>query len=161
VGGEPFAQDARYHEQQDEVRRDRAESDVEGPKWRQEGDKRVDDMHPLGQDLGHDVDNEECQRTEGERTVHGLSHHPVSRRQDGPVSSQKADDDGTGEADEREYPCVEQHETLGSGIDVTAGLGHDQHEYDNDDRRDRGHRDLLQVVRSRSPRPRMRTLTSA
>jgi hypothetical protein len=64
VRGEPLAEDAGHHDQQDEIRRDRAEPDVEGPIWRQKGNERVDDVHPLSQDLGPDVDDEECQRAE-------------------------------------------------------------------------------------------------
>jgi hypothetical protein len=161
VHGEPFAENARYHNQQDEVRRDGAESDVKGPEWRQEGNERIDGVHPLGEDLGHDVDDEECQGTEGGRTVHGLSHHPVSRRHDDPVSSHQADHHRSGEADERENSRVKQHEMLRSSINVTASLGHDQHEYDNDGRGDHGDHDLPQVVTSRSMPSRVHTLTTA
>jgi hypothetical protein len=86
VRSEPFTDHARYNDQDDEVRRDGAETDVESPEWRQEGNERVDDVYPLGQDLRHDVDDEEGQRAEGHRPVHGLSHHPVSWRHDDPVS---------------------------------------------------------------------------
>jgi hypothetical protein len=153
VRGEPFAQDARYDDQQDEVRCDGAEPDVEGPEWRKEGNERIDDVHPLGQDLGHDVDDEECQRTKGHRPVHGLSHHPVSRRHDNTVSGHQADHYRAGEADKREHPRVKQHEMLGGGINIMASLGHDQHEYDNDDGGSHGAHDLRQVVPNRSLRP--------
>jgi hypothetical protein len=118
-------------------------------------------MHPLGQDLGHDVNDEKCQRAERDRTVHGLSHHPVSWRHYDPVSGQQSDQHRTGQADEREYPRVKQHEMLGSSIDVPAGRGHDQDEYDNDGHRDHGEDDRPRVVRSRPPRSRMHTLTTA
>jgi hypothetical protein len=64
VRGEPLAQDAAHHDQQDEIRRDRAESDVKSAEWRQERNKCVDNMYPLRQDLGHDVYDEECKRAE-------------------------------------------------------------------------------------------------
>jgi hypothetical protein len=161
VRGEPFPEDARDHNEQDEVRRDGAESDVEGTEWRQEGNERVDDVHPLGQDLGHDVDDEEYQRAEGDRAVHGLSHHPVCWRHDDPVSGQEADHYRTGEADEREYPRVKEHEMLRGSINISTGLGHDQHEYDNDKYGDHGCHDLPHVVPSRSLRSRVHTLTTA
>jgi hypothetical protein len=161
VRGEPFAEDARYHNQQDEVRGDGAESDVKGPEWRQEGNERVDDVHSLGEYLGHDVDDEECQRSEGDRPVHGLSHHPVSRLHDRPVGGHQAGQHRAGEADERENSRVKQHEMLGSSINVTAGLGHDQHKYDNDGRGDHGDHDLPQVIASRSMPSRVHTLTTA
>jgi hypothetical protein len=161
VPGEPFAEDARYHNQHDEIRRDCAETDVESPERRQEGNERIDDVHPLGQDLGHDMDDEKCQRAEGDRTVHGLSHHPVSWCHYDPVSGHQADHYRTGQADEREYPRVKQHEVLRSSIDVTAGCGHDQDEYENDSCRDHGYRDRPRVVPSRPPRSRVHTLTTA
>jgi hypothetical protein len=161
VPGEPFAEDARYHNQHDEIRRDCAETNVESPEWRQEGNERIDDVYPLGQDLGHDVDDEKSQRAEGDRTVHGLSHHPVSWRHDYPVSGHQADQHRTSQADEREYPRVIQHEMLRSGIDVTAGCGHDQHEYDNYGCGDHGRHDRPGVIPSRPPRSRMHTLTAA
>jgi len=42
-------------------------------------------MGSLGQDLGHDMDDEKDQRAEREGTVNGLRHHPVTRRHDDPV----------------------------------------------------------------------------
>jgi hypothetical protein len=59
VRGEPLAQNARYHEQDDEIGRDRTEPDVEGPVRREKGDDRVDDMRSLGQDLGDNVNDQE------------------------------------------------------------------------------------------------------
>jgi hypothetical protein len=161
VRSEPFTENARYYNQDDEVRRDGAETDVESPEWRQEGNERVDDVYPLGQDLRHDVDDEKGQRAEGNRPVHGLSHHPVSWRHDDPVSGHEADQHRTGQADQREYPGVKQHETLSASINRTAGRGHDQHEYDNDGRGDHGRHDRPRVVPSRAPRSRMHTLTTA
>jgi hypothetical protein len=161
VRGEPFAQDARYHKQQDEVGRDRAEPDVEGPKWRQERDKRVDDVHPLSQDLGDDMDNEEGERAERDGPVHGLCHHPVSGRHHGPVGGHQADHDRGGQPDEREHSRVEQHEMLRRGVDLVAGGGHHQHEEDNDGRGGRNAHDLPLVVSSRSVPARVHTLTAA
>ena len=64
-------------------------------------------------------------------------------------------------AEKREYPRVEQHETLRSSIDATAGCGHDQDEYENDSCGDHGYRDRPRVVPSRPPRSRVHTLTTA
>jgi hypothetical protein len=161
VRGEPFAEDARYRNQQDEIRRDRTETDVESPEWRQEGNERINDVHPLGQDLGHDVDDEKYQRAEGDRPVDGLSHHPVSWLHHDTVSGEQADHYRGGQAEKREYPGVEKHETLRSSIDVTAGGGHDQDEYDNDGDGDHGCHDRPRVVPSPPPRSRMHTLTTA
>jgi hypothetical protein len=85
-------------------------------------------VRPLGQDLGHDVDDEECQCAEREGAVHGLRHHPVSGRHEDPVGGQQSYHHRPGEGDEREHPGVEQHEMLRSGINVAAGLGDDQYE---------------------------------
>jgi hypothetical protein len=85
-------------------------------------------VHPLGQDLGDDVDDEECECAERDGPVHGLCHHPMSGCHHGPVSGYQADHDRSGEADEREHARVEQHEMLRRGVDVTPGRGHDQHE---------------------------------
>jgi len=127
VFGEPLAQDARYHEQDDEIRGDRAEPDVEGPVRREKGDDRVDDVRTLGQDLGDDVNDQERQRAEGEGTVHGLRHHPVAGRHHDAVRGHQAQQHRAGQADEREHPGVVQHESLRSCVNVTAGLGQDQH----------------------------------
>jgi hypothetical protein len=118
-------------------------------------------VHPLGQDLGHDVDDEKCQRTERGRPVHGLSHDPVSRRHHDPVSGQEADHYRTGQADEREYPRVKQHEMLRGSIDVTARSGHDQDKYDNGGCGDHGYHDRPRMIPGRPPCSRMHTLTTA
>jgi hypothetical protein len=123
VFGEPLAHDARYHEQDDEIGGDRTEPDVEGPVRREKGDDRVDDVRPLGQDLGDDVNDQERQRAEGEGTVHGLRHHPVSGRHDDAVRGQQAQQHRTCQADEREHPGVVQHEALRSCVNLPAGLG--------------------------------------
>jgi hypothetical protein len=64
VRSEPFADNARYHEQHDEIRGDRAEPYIEGPEWREERNDSVDDVRSLRQDLGHDMDDEERQSAE-------------------------------------------------------------------------------------------------
>jgi hypothetical protein len=128
VRGEPLPQDASHHEQDDEIRRNCAEPYVEGPVGRKEGNDRVDNVRPLGQNLGRDVNDEERQRTEREGTVHGLCHHPVPGRHDDPVGGQQAYHHRPGEGDEREHPGVEQHKVLCSSINVPAGLGGDQYE---------------------------------
>ena len=161
VFGEPLAHDARYHEQDDEIGGDRTEPDVEGPVRREKGDDRVDDVRPLGQDLGDDVNDQERQRAEGEGTVHGLRHHPVSGCHDDAVRGHQAQQHRTCQADEREHPGVVQHEPLRSCVNVTAGLGQDQHGYQDDDGGDQGGHDLPHVVASRSLCPRMHTLTTA
>ncbi|MDQ2812989.1 MAG: hypothetical protein M3Z75_14215 [Actinomycetota bacterium] len=159
--GEPFAEDARYYNQQDEIRRDGAESDVKGPEWRQERNERVDDVYPLGEDLGHDVDDQECQRTEGDRTVYSLRHHPVSWPHNHPVSGYEADQHRAGEADECENSRIKQHEMLGSSINVMASRGHDQHRKDKDSHRDHGGHDLALVIAGRPMPSRVHTLTTA
>jgi hypothetical protein len=161
VRGEPVAQDARYHKQHDEIRGDRAESDVERPVRRQEGNDRVDDMRPLGQDFGGDVDDEKGQRAERDGTVYGLGHHPVSGRHDDPVGGEQAHQHGSGQPDEREHSRVVQHEVLRRGVYDTAGRGDGQHDYDYGGSGDQGGHDLPLVVASRSLCPRMHTLTTA
>ena len=61
----------------------------------------------------------------------------------------------------REHPGVVQHETLRSRVNLTAGLGQDQHGYQDGDGGDQGGHDLPHVVASRSLCPRMHTLTTA
>jgi hypothetical protein len=161
VGGEPLAQDARYHQQDDEIGCDGAEPDVEGPVRREKGDDRIDDVRPLRQDLGHDVDDQEGQRAEGEGPVHGLGHHPVPGRHHDPVGGDQAEQHGTGEADERQHPGVVEHEMLRRRVDVPADLGQGQYGHDDDGGGDQRCRDLPRVVSSRSLCPRMHTLTTA
>jgi hypothetical protein len=161
VPGEPLAEDARYHKQDDQVRGDRAETDVEGPVRRQERNDGIDSMRSLRQDLGGDMDDQERQRAEREGAVHGLRHHPVSGRHDDAVGSYQAQQHRAGEADEREHSSVIQHEMLRGSIDGMAGLGADQHEYDYHGGGDQGGHDLRHVVASRSLCPRMHTLTTA
>jgi hypothetical protein len=85
LGSEPLAEDARYDDQEDEVRSDRPQADVEGPERRQERYERVDDVHPLREDLGGDVDDQERERAEGYDPVCRLDENPVPRAEDHPV----------------------------------------------------------------------------
>src|SRR5277367_2198809 len=124
VRSEPLTNNARYDEQQNEVRSYGAEPDVKGTKWRKEGHERVDHVHPLRQDLGRDVHDEEGQRTEGDSTVHGLGHDPVPGGKDHPVGRDQAGSDRRGQPDKREYARVVEHEVLSRGIDTMTLAGH-------------------------------------
>ncbi|HEY2241267.1 MAG TPA: hypothetical protein VGI21_20870 [Streptosporangiaceae bacterium] len=70
----------------------------------QERNERIQDVHVLclrflkmrSGYLEHDVDDEERQRTERNRTVDGLSQHPVPRRHHDPVGRHDPHADRTG-----------------------------------------------------------------
>jgi len=118
-------------------------------------------MRSLGQDLGHDMDDEKGQRAEREGTVNSLCHHPVARRHDDPVGSHQAEQHRPGQPDQCEHPSVIQHEVLRSGVDDMTGLGQRQHGYEYGNGGDRDCDDLPHVIASRSLCPRVHTLTTA
>jgi hypothetical protein len=93
VCGEPLADDARYNDQDDEVGSDRPQPDVEGPEGRQERDERVQHVHPLGQYLRDDVDDQEREGSEGSRAVRRLDEHPVPRAEHHAVGGDEAEAD--------------------------------------------------------------------
>jgi hypothetical protein len=64
VRGEPLPEDAGDDDGQEEIRCDRAEPDVERPVGGKERNDRIDNVHSLREDLGHDVNDKECQRAE-------------------------------------------------------------------------------------------------
>jgi hypothetical protein len=161
VPGEPLADDAGHHQRQDEVRRDRAKSDIERPEWRKERNNSVDDVRSLREDLGDDVDDEERQRAEREGAMHGLRHHPVPGPHHDPVGGDQAEQHGPGQADESEHPGVVQHEALRSSVNDVTDLGERQHQDDHHDGGAQRRHDLRRVLPSRSLRPRMHTLTMA
>jgi hypothetical protein len=123
VCAEPFAEDARYNDQDDEVGSYRPQADVEGPEGRQERDERVQHVHPLGQYLRDDVDGQEREGSEGSGAVRRLNEDPVRRAEHHAVGSDEAEADRGAQRDQREHARVKEHEVLHGCVDHVARAG--------------------------------------
>ena len=109
--GEPAAQQPGHHDQHDQVRRDRAKSQVEGLAVIEERNHRVGGAGAPGEHLHGDVDRQETHGGEGGGAVRGLGRDPATRGHDRAVGGGHADPDRGSQRDKRENARVEQHET--------------------------------------------------
>jgi hypothetical protein len=64
VRGESLTDNTGHDHQHDKIRRNRAQSYVKRTEWRKKRHEAVDDVSSLGEDLGHDVNDEKRERAE-------------------------------------------------------------------------------------------------
>ena len=91
-------------------------------------------LRALGDDLGHDVDDQEAHRAERHRAVHRLGDDPAAGGHDDAVGREQANADRRGEPDKGEDSTIkeqEMHERHVNGVPGRGYSGDDQHAHEN------------------------------
>ena len=133
-GGKTRPQDPGHQDEQEQVRRDGAQPQVQGAPLVQERHHGVGGPGAPGDYLGRDVDEQEAHRAERDGPVHRLGDDPAARGHDDPVRREQADAYRRGEPDKGEDSRIkeqEMHQRHVNGVTGHGYSGDDQHAHEN------------------------------
>jgi hypothetical protein len=127
-------QDPGHQNEQEQVRRHGAQTQVQGAPVVQEGHHGVGGLRAPGDYFHDDVNEQEAHRAERDGAVHRLGDDPAARGHRDAVGREQADADRRGEPNKREDPTIKEQEVHECHINGVPGRGYPggyQHSHEN------------------------------